>query len=205
MHSQLRQSLQFLALLIHTRQQHHITLWEWNNLNHNPLENDQVLLALHWLSNSYADRYGGKSRNADARFSCSSILLFLPSHASCRIFSKVLKLCSSDLETWAAGVFFILKSSPTDLPMLSSGFFYSHNATYWQQWMNNESHDQQLCFEPCDDLVKILTKFNFILWAKNLLQKNDKAKCSKSDLDLQGQSSATASVFLLRSPNLHQN
>ena len=198
MHSQLWQSLQFLALLIHTRQQLHITLWEWNNLNYNPLENDQILLALHWLSNSYAGHYGGKSRNADARFSCSSILLFLPSHVSCRIFSKQLELCSSDLESWAAGVFSILKSSPTDLPMLSSGFL---TATM-QQW---QIIWPTVMFESCDDLVEILTKFHFILWAQNLLQKNDKAKCSKSDLDFQGQSSATTSVFLLRSPNQHQN
>ena len=76
MHSQLWQSLQFLALLIHTRQQLHITLWEWNNLNYNPLENDQVLLALHWLSNSYAGHYG-ESREmltpgSAAPVSCSS-------------------------------------------------------------------------------------------------------------------------------------
>ena len=75
MHSQLRQSLQFLALLIHTRQQHHITLWEWNNLNYNPLENDQVLLALHWLSKLYAGM--GESREmltpgSAAPVSCSS-------------------------------------------------------------------------------------------------------------------------------------
>ena len=151
-----------------------------------------------WLSKLYAGRYGGKSRNADARFSCSSILLFLPSHASCRIFSKQLELSSSDLETWAAGVFSILKSSPTDLPMLSSGFL---TATM-QQW---RIIWPTIMFESCDDLVEILTKFHFILWAQNLLQKNDKAKCSKSDLDFQGQSSATTSVFLLRSPNLHQN
>ena len=139
MHSQLWQFLQFLALLIHTRQQLHITLWEWNNPKYNPLENDQVLLALHWLSKLYAGRYGGKSRNADARFSCSSILLFFPSHVSCRIFSKQLEL--SKIVIWK-------HEQPESFPSWSLPRPTSQCClqVFWlPQCNNDELYDQQLC------------------------------------------------------------
>ena len=81
---------------------------------------------------------------------------------------------------------FHLEVFPDRPPNVVFRFFYSHSATYWQQWMNNESHDQQLCFEPCDDPGKILTKFNFNLWAQNLLQKMIKPNAANLILIFRG-------------------